>query len=134
MSLFVGGSPYSTGLSLLPSCSLLLLRVRQPPIVANFQTNRAKQGKNEFLFGGRWCFLGILGDKKVQNLNIFLKCGKKNGWRCGRLPAFWRAHWVQRLAGLRGFGAAGCWRLSSGGAFRPFGRFLALRLVRWLEI
>ena len=63
-----------------------------PSIVANFQTNRAKRGKNEFLFGVLWCFLGKIGDKKGQNLNIFLKVRKENGWRGGRLPAFWRVH------------------------------------------
>lgn len=40
--------------------------------------NRAKRGKNEFLFGVSWCFLGNLGCRKGRNLNIFLKCGKKN--------------------------------------------------------
>ena len=41
--------------------------------MANFQTIRAKQGKNEFLFGVLWCFLGVFGDKKGRNTNIFLK-------------------------------------------------------------
>ena len=45
--------------------------------------NRAKQGKNKFLFGGRWCFLGKIGDKKGRNLNIFLKSGCKVGAGCG---------------------------------------------------
>ena len=50
-----------------------------PSIVADFRTNRAKRGKNKFLFGGRWCFLGIFGDNKGRNLNIFLKSRKEGG-------------------------------------------------------
>ena len=71
--------------------------------MSNFQTNRAKRIKNEFFFGGRWCFLGIFGDNKGQNLNIFLKVRKVNSWRGGRLPAFI----VPTGAGFRGSGPAG---------------------------
>ena len=53
--------------------------------MANFQANRAKQGKNEFLFGVLWCFLGVLGDNNGQNLNIFLKARKENGLKSGQL-------------------------------------------------
>ena len=80
--------------SCLPSSSL------SSSIDANFQTIRAKTGKNEFLFGAVWCFLGILGDKKVQNLNIFLKCGE--GERLER----WSAACL--LACPLGAGGAGC--------------------------
>ena len=33
-----------------------------------------------------WCFLGIFGDNKVQNLNIFLKYGVSV---CGRVLLWW---------------------------------------------
>ena len=97
-----------------------------PSIVANFQPIRAKRGKNEFLFGGRWCFLGKIGDKKGRNLNIFLKSRKENRCGGGRLPAFWRAHWSRGGRGFEASGPAGCWLWSSGGvfpAFRPLSCF-----------
>ena len=50
-----------------------------PSIVANFQTIRAKQGKNKFLFDVLLCFLGIFGDNKGRNLNIFLKSRREGG-------------------------------------------------------
>ena len=100
-------------------------------IVANFQSNRAKQGKNEFLFGGRWCFLGVLGDNKVQNTNIFLKVRKENRCGGGRLPAFWRAHWSRgcRLQDLPDAGSGPLVVRSL-----PFVRFPALLAVHLLEI
>ena len=62
-------------------CSRVLLPESSPlpSIVADFQTIRAKRGKNEFLFGGRWCFLGKIGDNRGRNLNIFLKSRKEGG-------------------------------------------------------
>ena len=59
----------------------------------------AQRGKNEFLFGVLWCFLGIFGDNIGQNANIFLKSRKETRCGGGRLPAFHRAHW-SRVAGL----------------------------------
>ena len=46
---------------------------------------RAKRGENELFFGVLWCFLGVLGDHKGQNTNIFLKTREENGLKCGRL-------------------------------------------------
>ena len=91
-SLFAG-SPYSRTpfcplcLHLLPALSLPsgCSRVRLPSIVADFQPNRAKQGKNEFFFGVLWCFLGKIGDRRGRNLNIFLKSRKENSCGGGRL-------------------------------------------------
>ena len=54
-------------------------------IVADFQPNRAKSGKNEFLFGVLWCFFGIFGDNKGQNTNIFLKVGAGGAGCAGSL-------------------------------------------------
>ena len=84
-------------------CSRLLPESSGCPIVSNFQTIRAKRGKNEFFFGVLWCFLGILGDNKGQNLNIFLKV--KEGKQLGRWSAACLSSCplVQRWAGLRGF-------------------------------
>ena len=50
------------------------------------------------------CFLGIFGDQRGQNTNIFLKVRGENGLKSGRLPAFWRVHlWqVCRLFGASG--------------------------------
>ena len=102
---FVGGSPYSTGLSLLPAF--------QSPAASHRGKFSAKQGKNEFLFGVSWCFLGIFGDKKVQNLNIFLKVRKENRCGGGRLAAFHGVHW-------EGFEGLPWLLVSCGGVFRPF--------------
>ena len=74
VSLFVC-SPHSKGSPISSSCS----ESPSPPIVPDFQTIRAKRGKNEFLFGGRWCFLGKIGDNRGRNLNIFLKSRKEGG-------------------------------------------------------
>ena len=64
-----GGCPsfmpfqYSTGIYFVPA---FILSGRQ------FSAYRgkfsAKQGKSEFFFGVLWCFLGIFGDQKGQNL------------------------------------------------------------------
>ena len=50
-----------------------------------------------------WCFLGIFGDKKCQNLNIFLKYG--SGVSCRVLLWWWllSCPLVQGSAGFRGF-------------------------------
>lgn len=50
-----------------------------------------------------WCFLGNFGDDKRQNLNLFLKCRKEDKCGGGRLPAFWRVHWLQGCRTFRGF-------------------------------
>ena len=63
VSLFYALSAYSKGASVLPA---FILSGRQ------FSVHRgkfsAKQGKSEFFFGVLWCFLGIFGDQKGQNL------------------------------------------------------------------
>ena len=63
MSLLYALSAYSKGASVLPA---FILSGRQ------FSVHRgkfsAKQGKSEFFFGVLWCFLGIFGDNKRQNL------------------------------------------------------------------
>ena len=63
------------------------------------------------------CFLGIFGDKKGQNLNIFLKCGCKVGAGCGSacLPFV-----GPLVAGGRTFRTCRRWLWSSGRAFPPF--------------
>ena len=74
-------------------------------IVANFRTIRAKRIENKFLFGVFWCFLGILGDNKGQNLNIFLKVreGERlERWSVACLLA------CPLVAGGRGSGPACC--------------------------
>ena len=116
-SLFAG-SPYSTGLPFclpfcLPesgchpddpeSCCLLPDDPESsflPSIVANFQTIRAKRGKNKFLFGVLWCFLGIFGDRSGQNLNIFLKVRKEGGVLRWSAACLHSAH-LYRLSRLR---------------------------------
>ena len=50
------------------------------------------------------CFLGIFGDQRGQNLNIFLKSREENGQKSGRLACFHRVHWLQ-VVGL--FGVSG---------------------------
>ena len=42
-----------------------------------------KKGQNQIFSCLPWCFLGILGDNKVQKPNIFLKRGCKVGAGCG---------------------------------------------------
>ena len=100
-----GGCPSCWWLSIAneaPICSRLLPAPESClpcSIVANFQTIGAKQGKNKFFFGVLWCFLGILGDRKGQNLNIFLKVmeGKRlELWSAGCLSS---CPLVQRWAG-----------------------------------
>ena len=61
---------------------------------------RAKRGKSEFFFGMLWCFLGIFGDRKGRNTNIFLKYGVSV---CGRVLLWWWCPLVQRCAGVRCF-------------------------------
>ena len=106
--------PFAPCLPCLPESSFL------PSIVANFQTIRAKQGKNEFLFDVLWCFLGIFGDNKRQNLNIFLKSRKENRCGGGRLACLLACPLVQRWAGFRDSGPAGGWLWPSGGVFPDF--------------
>ena len=50
------------------------------------------------------CFLGIFGDQRGQNLNIFLKIRKEYGRRGGRLACLHCVHWLQVV---QGFGASG---------------------------
>ena len=65
------------------------------------------------------CFLGILGDKKVQNLNIFLKVREGEQLERWSAACLLRVHWC-RCAGSLGFRT--CRRLlwSSGGVFPSF--------------
>ena len=97
-ALFYALSAYSKGASVLPA---FILSDRQ------FSVHRgkfsAKSGKSEFFFGVLWCFLGIFGDKKCQNLNIFLKYG--SGVSCRVLLWWWllSCPLVQGSAGFRGF-------------------------------
>ena len=79
--------------------------------MANFQTIRAKRGKNEFLFDVLLCFLGIFGDQSGQNPNIFLKARKENRCGGGRLACLLACPLV---AGGRGFEASGPARGCSG--------------------
>ena len=72
-------SIYQTGFSLLLTISGVLHHSTR----AKRYRIRAKQGENEFLFGVLWCFLGIFGDRKGRNVNIFLKCGCKVNAGCG---------------------------------------------------
>ena len=76
--------------------------------MANFQQSGAKQGKNEFLFGVLWCFLGKIGDQKRQKLRYiwFLRlqspasilfCGGGGG-----------VHWVQVVLGAVASGVLRC--------------------------
>ena len=90
-----------------------------------------KQTIFQKIFGALWCFLGILGDKKGQKPNIFLKVGAAREahlvgcWLC--LPDVWRVHWLQVSGSL--------WLIPSfRGVFPPFVRFPALRLVGCLQI
>ena len=80
----------------------------------------AKTGKSYILFGGRWCFLGILGDNKGRNPNIFLNIRKEGGvlrWSAAGLLA---CPLVAGGRGFRGSGPAGGWLWSSGGVFPAF--------------
>ena len=70
-----GGCPFLYALHI---SNRLLLSSLSCSHRGKFSDNR---GKNEFLFGVLWCFLGNFGDNKVQNLNIFLEVRKENGWR-----------------------------------------------------
>ena len=129
MSLFYALSAYSKGASVLPAFILS---------GCQFSVHRgkfsAKQGKSEFFFGVLWCFLGIFGDNKVQNLNIFLKCRKENRQRCGRLSAFHRVHWSrdrQAFDASGPAGPAGGWLWSSCGVFPAFCPLVCFAIV-WL--
>ena len=82
-------------------------------IVANFQTIRAKRGKNKLFFGGGWCFLGNLGDKKGQKLRYILI-----SWLLGCCfhPLLWWRWSCPLGAGGQAFGVGPSFR----GVFRPF--------------
>ena len=84
--------------------AFLILSGRQFSVYrGKFSDKQGKRGKNEFLFGGRWCFLGKIGDKKGRNLNIFLKSRKENRCGGGRLACLLACPLAQRWAGFRGF-------------------------------
>ena len=121
---FVASSLYSNRHILTPAS----LGVLHHSIRSKRHRNRAKRGKNEFLFGMLWCFLGIFGDNKGQKLNIFLKVGKVNGWRCCRLSAFWRVHWSEDSGPFGDSGPAGGWLWSSGRVFLSFCPLFCLAL------
>ena len=87
---------------------------------------RSKRGKSEFFFGMLWCFLGIFGDRKGRNTNIFLKSG--SGVSC-RVLLWW---WCPLVAYVPDSGparSAGGWLWSSGGALPAFCPFSALLVV-----
>ena len=125
MSLFYALSAYSKGASVLPA---FILSGRQ------FSVHRgkfsAKQGKSEFFFGVLWCFLGIFGGNKVQNLNIFLKYGVSV---CGRVFLWWWCFMVStgpeigRLSMLQDLPEVGSGPLVV--CSMPFARFPALLVV-----
>lgn len=60
-------SAYSKGASIRPAC---LPSLRSSIFSLSGQIF-SKKGKNKLFFGGAWCFLGILGDQKGQNLIYF---------------------------------------------------------------
>ena len=94
VSLFV--CPPHIAKLLFPSSSILLLRV--PFLLASCQIFRqsgqifGKKGQNLIFICLPWCFLGKIGDRKGQNINIFLKVGAGGG---RSLPAFHRVHRLQ---------------------------------------
>ena len=97
-----GGCPFSYA----PGCSRMLPSPAAflPFIVANFQTIRAKRGKSEFFFGVLWCFLGIFGDQRGQNLRYILVL-RVAGASCVALHlGRW---WCPLGAGGRAFEASG---------------------------
>ena len=107
VSLLLVALPYSNRLFFAPGSWLPESGCLPAFIVANFQSNRSKQGKNEFLFGGRWCFLGIFGDNNGQKPNIFLKVGAVGAVQ---VVGFLAAFVVSTCAGGQAFG--GCVLLS----------------------
>ena len=125
VSLFYALSAYSKVASVLPA---FILSGRQ------FSVHRgkfsAKQGKSEFFFGVLWCFLGIFGDKKGRNLNIFFNCGAGVGCR---VLLWWRCFIVStgpevgRLSMLQDLPEVGSGPLVV--CSMPFARFPALLVV-----
>ena len=68
-----------------------------------------------------WCFLGIFGDKRGRNLNIFFNCGAGVGWSCAPLVVvFHRVHWSRGVPAFEDSGPAIGWLWSSGGVSHAF--------------
>ena len=77
-----------------------------------------------------WCFLGIFGDKKGQNLNIFFNCGAGVGWPCAPLVVvFHGVHWSRGRQAFDASGPAIGWLWSSCGVFHAFCPLVCFVLV-----
>ena len=127
-----GGVPFCR-LSLYTNRHILPPGSRTPPALTRSKVhqNRAKRGKNEFLFG-RFCLtLVILETTKGKNLIYFWKVGAGGGAVC--LP-FGVSAWCE-CAGFRGFRTY----LNAGSGplvvcSLPFARSLALLAAHRLQI
>ena len=74
--------------------------------------------------------LGIFGDKKGRNLNIFFNCGAGVGWSCAPLVVvFHGVHWSRGVQAFEASGPTGGWLVSSGGALPAFCPLYCIVLV-----
>ena len=73
-----------------------------------------KKGQKLYFICSLWCFLGIFGDRKGQNTNIFLKSREENGLKCGRLACLFGVSTGCRWCRVQGL------PVSSGRVFRCF--------------
>ena len=108
VSLFVC-FPHSKGSPISSNCSESLSCLHR----GKFSANQGKKWQKLDFICSPWCFVGILGDRKGQNTNIFLKCGCRLCRSC--LP-----FGVSTGAGLRGCRTCGVLALVFWSCVPPF--------------
>ena len=85
-----------------------------------FRQTGQKRAKVNFSLVAVGVFSGYSETRRGEILIYFWKAREENGFKCGRLPAFWRVHLVQVVQAFEGAGPAGGWLRSSCRVFRCF--------------